>query len=172
MTARRTRSASSSAASSSGGQQLHQAVEQVARAEPLGGRHRHRLAEPEAVELVREREVAHGVDLVGGHHHGHVAAAQDVGHLLVAGPQPRAGVDHEQGDLGVGQRGARLVLDGDGQRVLVVEVHAARVDQRERAPVPVRLELLAVARDARALVHDRLARLVRRLTSEDLPTFG
>ena len=32
---------------------------------------------------------------------------------------------------GVGQRGARLVLDRDGQRVVVVEVHAAGVDQRE-----------------------------------------
>ena len=69
-----------------------------------------------------------------------------------------AGVDHEQRDLGVGQRGARLVLDRDGQRILVVEVHAAGVDQREGAPVPVGRELLAIARDAGTLVHDRLAR--------------
>ena len=75
------------------------------------------------------------------------------------GPQPGARVDDEQRDLGVGQRGARLVLDRDGERVVVAEVDAAGVDQRERAAVPVGLELLAVARDARALVHDRLARL-------------
>ena len=42
---------------------------------------------------------------------------------------------------------------------VVVEVDAAGVDQREAPPVPVGRELLAVARDARALVHDRLARL-------------
>src|SRR4029077_8252215 len=43
--------------------------------------------------------------------------------------------------------------------VLVLEVDAAGVDQRERAAVPVGGELLAVARDAGPLMHDRLARL-------------
>ena len=43
--------------------------------------------------------------------------------------------------------------------VAVLEVDAAGVDQRQRAAVPVGAELLAVARDPRALVHDRLARL-------------
>ena len=57
----------------------------------------------------------------------------------------------------VGQPGARLVADRAGQRVLVLEVDAAGVDQREAAPVPLAVELLAVARDPRALVHDRLA---------------
>ena len=62
-----------------------------------------------------------------------VAAAQDVGDLLVAGAQAGAGVDDEQRDLGVGERRARLVLDRDGERVLVLEVDAAGVDQREAA---------------------------------------
>ena len=75
------------------------------------------------------------------------------------GRRPARASTTSSATCGVGQRGARLVLDRDGERVLVVEVDAAGVDQRERAPVPVRLELLAVARDARALVHDRLARL-------------
>ena len=66
------------------------------------------------------------------------------------GRTPGARVDDEQRDLGVGERRARLVLDRDGERVLVVEVDAAGVDQRERAPVPLGVELLAVARDARA----------------------
>ena len=39
------------------------------------------------------------------------------------------------------------------------EVDAAGVDQRQPAAVPLGAELLAVARDAGALVHDRLARL-------------
>ena len=84
------------------------------------------------------------------------------------GRMPGARVDDEQRDLGVGQRGARLVLDRDGQRILVVEVDAAGVDQREAAPVPVGRELLAVARDAGPLVHDRLADCVRRLTRRRL----
>ena len=99
---------------------------------------------------MRERQVLRRVDLVRGDDDRHVAAAQDVGDLLVAGAHAGARVDDEQRDLRVGQRGARLVLDRDRQRIGVVEVHAAGVDQREAAPVPVRGELLAVARDARA----------------------
>ena len=119
-------------ASSSGGSSSTSRSSRSPVPRPWRGRHGHRLAEPEAVEVVRERQVARRVDLVRGHHDRHVAAAQDVGDLLVAGPQPGAGVDDEQRDLGVGQRGARLVADRDRQRVLVVEVHAAGVDQRER----------------------------------------
>ena len=159
MTASRTRSSSSAVDRLVGRKQLDEPVEQVAGAEALRGRDGHRVAEPEPVEVVREREVARRVDLVRDEHDGHVAAAQEVGDLLVARPHAGTRVDDEHRDLRVGQRGARLVLDRDGERVLVVEVHAAGVDQRERAPVPVGLELLAVARDARALVHDRLARL-------------
>src|SRR5439155_3714630 len=59
----------------------------------------------------------------------------------------------------VGERGARLVADGDGERVEVVEVDAAGVDQREAAAVPVGREFAAVARDPGALVHHRLAAL-------------
>ena len=115
------------------GQQLDEPVEQVAGAEALGGGDRQRLAEAEAVEVVGEREVVRRVDLVGRDHHGEPAAAQDVGDLLVARPHAGAGVDDEQRHLGVGQRLARLVLDRDGERVLVVEVDAAGVDQREAA---------------------------------------
>ena len=141
------------------GQQLDEAVEQVAGAEALGGGDRERLAEPEAVEVVRERRGRSGESIL--------FAATTTGRLprrrmsaisCVAGAHAGAGVDDEQRDLGVGQRGARLVLDRDRQRILVLEVHAAGVDQREAAPVPVGRELLAVARDAGALVHDRLAR--------------
>ena len=104
---------------------------------PCAAETAHRLAEPEAVEVVGERDVARLVDLVGGDDDGQPAAAQDVRDLLVAGAHARARVDDEQRDLGVGERLARLVLDRDGQRVLVAEVDAAGVDQREAAPVPV-----------------------------------
>ena len=154
------------------GQQLDQAVEQVAGAEALGGGHGQRLAEPEPVEVVREHEVVRGVDLVGRHHHGQRAAAQDLGDLLVARPHAGAGVDHEQRDLGVGDRLARLVLDADRERVVVLEVDAAGVDQRQPAAVPLGRELLAVARDPRPLVDDRLARLREAVDERRLADVG
>ena len=60
------------------GQQLDEPVEQVARAQALRGGDGHRVAEPEAVEVVGERDVARLVDLVGGDDDGQPAAAQDV----------------------------------------------------------------------------------------------
>ena len=142
------------------GQQLDEAVEQVAGAEPLRGGDGHRLAQPEAVEVVDEREVARRCRSCW-------RPARPAGRRGAAcRPPPRRRracpalrVDHEQRDVGVGQRLAHLVPDRDGERVGVLEVDAAGVDQRERPAVPVGRELLAVARDPRTLVHDRLARL-------------
>src|SRR5215211_2446300 len=154
------------------GQQLDQAVEQVARAQPLRGGDRQRIAEPEAVEVVHEPDVARVVDLVGRDDDGQAAAAQDVGDLRVAGAHARARVYDEQRDLRIGERLARLVLDRDAERVLLAEVDAAGVDQREAAAVPVGRELLAVARDAGALVDDRLARLREAVDQRRLPDVG
>ena len=154
------------------GEQLDHAVEQVAGPEALGGRDRHRLAEAEAVEVVDEREVARRVDLVRHQHDRQAALAQHVGDLGVAGAVAGAGVDHQHRDVGVGERLAHLVADRDRQRIGVLEVDAAGVDQREAAAVPVGGELLAVA-----VIPDRSWTTasrdwVSRLTSEDLPTFG
>ena len=77
-------------------------------------------------------------------------AAQQVGHLLVAGAHAGARVDDQHRDLRVGERRARLLRIEPRQLVAVLEVDAAGVDQREAAPVPLARELLAVARDARA----------------------
>ena len=41
-------------------------VQEVSRSEPLGGRHGHRIAEPEPVKLRRQRNVGCAVHLVGG----------------------------------------------------------------------------------------------------------
>src|SRR5262249_60770614 len=49
-----------------------------------------------------------------------------------------------------------LLADGGCRRVLVLEFHPAGVDQLELATVPVAIELLAIARDARPRVHDGL----------------
>ena len=138
-------------------QQLDDAVEQVARAEALRRGDRHRLAQAEPMELARQRQLSDAVALVRGDDRRQRRAAQQVGHLLIARAHARARVDDQHRDLRVGHARPRLVADRAGERILVLEVDAAGVDQREAAPVPLAVELLAVARHARALVHDRLA---------------
>ncbi len=128
---------------------LDDAVEQVAGAEPLRGRDGDRLTEPKLVELVGERQVLHRVDLVGGDDHGNRDPAQQVGHVEITWTDPGLGVDHQDRDVGLVQRLTRLLLDLTGKVIALVEVDAARVDQCQRASVPLGLKLLAVARDAR-----------------------
>ena len=84
--------------------------------------------------------------------------AQDLRELLVAGRDAGAGVDDEEHEVGLGDRGARLLRDLAGDRMRVDDVDAAGVDQQEVEPVPLRDQLLAVARRALRLVHHRLAR--------------
>ena len=88
------------------------------------------------------------------------------------GRTPARASTTSSGDLGVGDRLARLVLDRDGERVVVLEVDAAGVDQRQPAAVPLGRELLAVARDPGPLVHDRLARLREAVDERRLPDVG
>ncbi len=147
---------SSSASSSPCGQELDDPVQQVARAQPLGRGDRDRLAQPEAMELGGERYLGHAVALVGRDDRRQRGAAQQVGHLLIARTHAGARVDDEHRHLGIGDPRACLIADRARQRVLVLEVHAARVDQLELAPVPLAVDLVAVARDPRTLVHDRL----------------
>ena len=113
-------------------------------------------------------DVADAVDLVRGHDDRLVPAAQQVGELLVAGPAPRARVDDEHRDVGVVERGLGLLADRAGERVDVGVVDAAGVDEREAAPVPLRGDLVAVAGDPRALVHDGLARAAQAVDERGL----
>ena len=157
---------------SAGGQHLDEAVEQVAGAEPLRGRHRDRIAEPEGVELRRERDVGDAVALVGGHEHGRVRRRSRSAISCSPGRAPARTSTTSSASVGVGEAGLRLLADRPGERVVVGEVDAAGVDQRERAPVPLALELLAVARDPRPLVHDRLARARQAVDERGLADVG
>ena len=141
------------------GPDLDDAVEQIAGAQTLRRRNGDRIAQAELVELVGERQVLHRVDLVGGDDHRDRDLAQQVGHVEVARADTGPGVDHQHGDVGFGQRLTRLLLDLPGQVVALIQVDTAGVDQRQGTPVPLGVELLAVACDARKLVHDRLPRL-------------
>ena len=133
-------------------------VEQVAGAVAVQAGERKRLAESEPVELERERLLRGIVDLVRDHDHRLVRQAEDLRELLVARRDPCPRVDDEEHEIGLGDRGARLLGDRACDRVLRGDVDAAGVDQQEALAVPLAHELLAVAGRAVRLVHDRGAR--------------
>ena len=110
------------------------------------------------MELERLGVAARVVELVGDQDHRLARAAQEVGELLVAGSDAGARVDHEQHEIGLGDRRARLVGDLALHRARVARIDAAGVEDREGRAPPLDDQLLAVARDAGLLVHDGLAR--------------
>ena len=86
-------------------------VEQVAGSEPL------RRGDGDRARRARARwnSAASGMSptvstLLAATSTGSGRAPQQVGHLLIAGAHPRLGVDDEHGDVGVGERRARLLL--------------------------------------------------------------
>ena len=113
------------------GEHRHDRVEQVAGAVAVQGRERHRVAEPEPVELERERVLVRVVDLVREQRAPACGLAQDRRQLLVAGRDPGARVDDEEDEVGLRDRGVRLVGDRARDRRLVGDVDAAGVDQQE-----------------------------------------
>ena len=152
--------------------QLDDPVEQVAGAEALRRRHRDRLAEAERVELGGQRDVARESILLAATTTGIGDAAQQIRDLVIAGAQTGAGVDHQHGGVGVGERRLHLLVHRPGQLGPVVQVDPAGVDQRQRAAVPLGVQLLAVAGDAGALVHHRLARLGEPVDQRGLSDVG
>ena len=144
-------------------------VEQVAGAVAVQAGDRDRVAEPEPVQLERERLLARVVDLVRDHEHRLLRLAQDLRDLLVARRDPDLRVDDEEDEVGLRDRLARLVGDRARDRRLVGDVDAAGVDQQEALRAPLADELLAVARDARRLVHDRRARPGQPVDERRLP---
>ena len=131
-------------------------VQEVAGAVAVDRGDRDRVAEPEAVELERLRLGAGLIDLVRDQEDRLARAAQDRGQLLVAGRDARPRVDDEEDEVGLGDRAARLLGDLLRQRRRVGHVHAAGVHEQEAPARPLADELLAVACDARGLVHDCL----------------
>ncbi len=67
---------------------------------------------------------------------------------------------------------AGLLADGARDRIEILVVEAARVDEREPATVPLARDLLAVARDAGVSWTTASRVSLKRFTSELFPTFG
>ena len=94
--------------------------------------------------------------------HGYLRALEDARDLIVLLGDADGGVDHEQHDVGRRDRalGLRAHLSRQRRRIHGLEAGrepTPRVDHPELAAVPVRFELLAVARDAGLLLDDRTA---------------
>ena len=134
-------------------------VEQVARAVAVQRRERDRVAEAEPVELERARVLPRVVDLVREQEHRLAGAAQDLGQLLVARRDPRARVDDEQDEVGLGDRRPRLLDDRARDRRSGRRCRRRPCRSAGSGGRPLADHLLAVARHARRLVDDGGPRL-------------
>ena len=150
----------------------HDLVEQVSRSVAVQRRDRHRVAQPQPVELERLVVPRRIVDLVGRQDHRLAGAAEDVGDLLVSRRDAGLRVHHEDDEVGLLDGAAGLLGHLADERRRVGHVDAAGVDEDEALAGRLADDVLAVARDAGRLEDDRLALAVSRLTSVDLPTFG
>ncbi len=75
-----------------------------------------------------------------------------------AGVRPVDRIDHEQDDVGLGDRQAGLLLDACLDRIVRVELEAAGVDDDEAPAVPLGVAVQAVAGRPGAVLDDRRAR--------------
>ena len=91
---------------------------------------------------------------------------------MLARARAGARVDHQQRHVGVGDSCSRLVANRARQRVLVGEIDATGVDQREVRPFHSQSSSLRsrVIPGRSCTIASREP--VSRLTSEDLPTLG
>jgi hypothetical protein len=120
------------------------------------GRGRNRVAETEAVKLERLVVPPGVVDLVREEEDGPARPAQDRGDLLVPRRDPRRRIHDEEDEVGLLDRPLRLLRDLTGDRRVVGDVDAPRVDEEEAPPVPLAHDLLTVARYPRGLEDHRL----------------
>ena len=113
------------------GQARDDLVEQVAGAVAVQPRQRPRLPEPEPMEHGRVGIAARIVDLVREHDHGALGGAEDHGELLVARRDPGAGIDDEQHEIGLVDRGLGLLGDLGAEHAALDLVDTAGVDEAE-----------------------------------------
>jgi hypothetical protein len=143
-------------------------VEQIARALPVDRRNGKHFFRAERVEL----EVVGGprvVDLVRHHHPRPLRGTQHFGHVIVARMQASLGVDHEQEEIGFGDRLVNLAPDFELHRRARIVGHAAGVDEPVGVPRPLGAREMPVAcgpglvgHDGRVVTHQSIEQ--RRLT--------
>ena len=90
---------------------------------------------------------------------GAAGAAQQVGDRRVLRREPAARVDDEEHDVGLGDRLPRLLGHLEQDAVRRHGLEAAGVDDEVLALAGARAAVVAIAREAGQVVHERVARL-------------
>ena len=119
------------------------------------GRYCQRLAEAEAISLVRARLPGAALALVGDKQRGLAGLAHQIRKGAVVGEDAGAGIDHEQDEIGIGQRGLRLRPHAPGQSLGGCVFEAGGIDDAKGQIAEVRHGLAPVTGDARPVVHER-----------------
>ena len=119
----------------------------------LGG-NRHRIAEAERVGLVSPLHAGAALGLVRDQDDGTFRAPDKVREPLVVGGEAGAAVDHEQNDVGLGDRRLGLGAHAALERALVGMLEPRGVDDPEDEVAQPPLALAAIAGHARAIVHE------------------
>ena len=130
-------------------------LEQVDHALAMLGAHRDRLAEAQRPGLDDAGLAGAALGLVGGEDDRRGLAAQPAGDLLVERGQAGAGVDQEQGGVGLADRGDGLRPHPAGQGLGILVLVAGGVDDPEFEAEQGRLALAPVAGHAGPVVDQR-----------------
>ena len=133
---------------------IHQRTHPIA----MGGGNRHRIAQPQRMELGSGHGPGNALGLVDGQNHLAGGAAQLPGDFLVAGEQPLAPVDHENHHIGLddglpGLAGHLLGHAGGGDRL-----EAAGIDQHDTLVVDGGRAIVTVTGQAGDVGHQRITR--------------
>lgn len=129
-------------------------VEQIAEIHRIRCRDGDRIAEAQIVELVDVHRALRAVNLVDREDDRLLRAAQQARDLFICRRQAGAAVDEEQDDVGLLHGQLCLLAHRLEDVVALIELDAAGVDHREVLVEPLRVEIDAVARDARHVVDD------------------
>ena len=139
------------------GHTLGQQVHQVTRIAPLQRGDHHGFAQAQCAEFVGVVLLRAAVHLVGDYHDLLSGPADDLRGLLVQGRYARADVRDQQDHVGFAHGEPGLLFDGRLHGLVGFRDQAPRVHHGELLPEPVGLGVMPVPRDARGVVHDRVA---------------
>jgi hypothetical protein len=116
---------------------------------------RQRLAQAERERFQPPGLAAAAFGLVGGDDYRRSAGPQPAADLLVERRQSFAGVDQEQGDIGIAHRRFGLLAHPPGKGLRVLVFVAGGIDDAELEPEQVRVALAPIAGHARPVVDQR-----------------
>ncbi len=140
------------------GKRLERRFEQLAHAFAMRCGDRRRRADAKLVEFRNRRVRRHALGLVDRKPDARMAA-QTLGDVAVRGCQAGTAIDDEDHRVGLGDRLLCLARHLDRQSLVGARLEAAGVDGDEAAAARAPLAVMAIARHARQVVHDRVTAL-------------